>query len=70
MLKTLDYTQNGRPKIVSVDAYDLIKHNLPAIGTNLMADWLKPQGACLFCTVKGLRVRVNPFNDGYTPEAA
>lgn len=69
MLMTLAYSDN-KQHIVSADALDLINTDIPAIGTDLMVDWLRPQGACLYSTVKGMRVRFNPFNDGFEPEAA
>lgn len=69
MLKTLEYP-NNRPVIVNVDAdaKDIIQAGVAPIGTDAMVDWLKPQGACLYSTTKGLRIGETPSYDG--PEAA
>lgn len=68
MIHTLAYIDN-KPVLVTDQAYHIIKHNMPTIGTDLMANWANEQGAVLCSTANGLRLRVNT-NNGYSPEAA
>lgn len=62
MLKTLDYTQHGKPVIVSADAYDMIRADVTPLPTRKMQSWLNTQGTRMVCGAdRKLHIRVAPL---------
>lgn len=62
MLKTLDYTQHGRPVIVSADAYEMSKADVTPLPTRNMQSWLNDQGMRMVCGADSkLHIRVSPL---------
>lgn len=63
MLKTICYTQDGKPQIVAVDAYEMSQADITPLPTRKMQDWLKQAGMRMVCGADSkLHIRVSPMD--------
>lgn len=62
MIKTLIYSEQGKPAIVSADAYLMSQADVTPLPTRAMQKWLKEQGMRITCGVDSkLHIRVTPL---------
>ncbi len=62
MLNTIDYTQHGKPQLVSADAYEMSHADVTPLPTRKMNEWLREQGMRMVCGAdRKLHIRVSPL---------
>ena len=67
-MKTLEYTNEGRPALVGVDAHLMRSADVTPLPTRKMQTYLNDQGMRIVRRADGFHIGVAPVFDG--PEAA